>query len=401
MVKLDKNKKYLLACSYGPDSMYLFDLLLKDGYNFEVAHVNYGMREECFKETEDLKQYCLSKNIKIHVLKTTVEGKNNIESRCRNIRYDYFSSLVNFFQFDAVLIAHHLDDLIETYLIQKERNNKVVYFGLKEEIYIKNVLIKRPIIFVKKFQITEYLKKNNVPYAIDSSNLQDDFLRNKIRHQVVEKMSDDDKEKIVLEINQRNEKLKDLFEKIKNTDLDNVEQLLNLNEEEFSYAIYAKINEKIANFVISQGFCKEIRKILVSNKSNIKLHLVDNFYLIKSYGKVEVIDLVRYKPYCFVVESPTIIDNDYLYFNGLSDTSNRNIRFSDYPLTIRSIKQNDLIPVGPNMVLARRAMIDWKVPLYLRKVWPVVLNKNNEVIYCPRYQPHFKPVNGINLFIKK
>ncbi|HOH94654.1 MAG TPA: ATP-binding protein, partial [Bacilli bacterium] len=42
-INLDHNKKYLLACSYGPDSMALFSLLLKGNYNFVVAHINYGL----------------------------------------------------------------------------------------------------------------------------------------------------------------------------------------------------------------------------------------------------------------------------------------------------------------------------------------------------------------------
>ena len=46
MLNLDKNKKYLLACSYGPDSMALFSMLLEEGYRFEVAHVNYHFRNE-------------------------------------------------------------------------------------------------------------------------------------------------------------------------------------------------------------------------------------------------------------------------------------------------------------------------------------------------------------------
>ena len=51
MLNLNKNQKYLLACSHGPDSMALFYMLKEEGYNFAVAHVNYHHREESNLET--------------------------------------------------------------------------------------------------------------------------------------------------------------------------------------------------------------------------------------------------------------------------------------------------------------------------------------------------------------
>ena len=67
MINLDKSKKYLLACSYGTDSMVLFDILLKKGYDFSVAHVNYNLREESKEETVSLKLICKQNNIPIYV----------------------------------------------------------------------------------------------------------------------------------------------------------------------------------------------------------------------------------------------------------------------------------------------------------------------------------------------
>lgn len=400
MLNLEKNKKYLLACSYGPDSMYLFDLLYKNGYDFQVAHVNYGLREECFQETKDLIDYCNVRNIKIHVLNATVSSGKNVESECRNIRYEYFSILVKKFHFDEVLVAHHFDDLLETYLIQKERNNKVVYFGLKDTICIKNVQIRRPIIFVKKFQILEYLYKNSIPFAIDSSNLTDSFLRNKIRHSIIEKMSDREKENLYLEIQNRNKQLEEIRVKISMSDLDDVNTLLKFNDFEFPYALHAKINEFIENFDISSGFCSEIKKILLSKKSNVEVKLTDNVSLIKTYGELKVIDLARYQPYEYRINSPLIIDNERLFFDGCSDTSNRNIYSRDYPLTIRNILPSDLIQVGNNVVTGRRVMIDWKLPLHLRRVWPVFINKDGKIIYCPRYRKDFKKDSALNLYVK-
>ena len=79
-LNLDKKETYLLACSYGPDSMALLNLLLNGGYNFAVAHVNYGLREEARFETENLVDFCSKNSIKIYV--KNVEEKMKVKDRC-------------------------------------------------------------------------------------------------------------------------------------------------------------------------------------------------------------------------------------------------------------------------------------------------------------------------------
>ena len=67
MIDLYRQKRYLLACSYGPDSMALFDMLLKGKYNFSVAHVNYNLRPESKEETKSLKAFCKANNIDVYI----------------------------------------------------------------------------------------------------------------------------------------------------------------------------------------------------------------------------------------------------------------------------------------------------------------------------------------------
>ena len=124
MLNLEKNKYYLLACSFGPDSMALFDMLLKEGYKFAVAHVNYHLRAEASDEEISLRNYCLTNGVGIYVKSVTENlGDSNLEKKCRDIRYSFFIDLVKQKGFDALLVAHQEDDLIETYLMQKQRKN--------------------------------------------------------------------------------------------------------------------------------------------------------------------------------------------------------------------------------------------------------------------------------------
>ena len=87
MLNLPKQNKYLLACSYGPDSMALFQMLKNEGYHFDVAHIQYNLREDSKKECEDLLRYCAEQGIKCFAYKVEEKIERNIEERCREIRY--------------------------------------------------------------------------------------------------------------------------------------------------------------------------------------------------------------------------------------------------------------------------------------------------------------------------
>ena len=94
---------------------------------------------------------------------------------------------MNQYHFDAVLIAHNQDDLIETYLMQKRRQNLVQFFGIKENPIIFDVKIIRPLLSYSKQELLMFCDLNKVEYSIDKTNLEDVFLRNQIRHKIVEK----------------------------------------------------------------------------------------------------------------------------------------------------------------------------------------------------------------------
>ena len=130
---LDLNKKYLLGLSMGSDSLALFYLLKKQGYDFCVAHVNYHHRKEADEETEALINLCKLNNIKYFV-KHAYYDKGNFEDFARNVRYEFFAEIINSEKLDYLVVAHNLNDLIETYYLQKKRKNYVSYFSLNKAI---------------------------------------------------------------------------------------------------------------------------------------------------------------------------------------------------------------------------------------------------------------------------
>ena len=400
MLNLEKNKKYLLACSFGPDSMALFDMLYKEGYKFAVAHVDYHLREEATDEEIALRNYCLINGIGIYVKSVTEDlGESNLEKKCRDIRYNFFIDIVKEKGFDALLVAHQEDDLIETYLMQKRRKNLVNYFGIKEISYFTDVEIIRPLLKYRKGELLMYCKMFNVPYAIDKTNLEDHFLRNQIRHQVVAKMSNEERNNILKEIEEENQKLAAILDKVAQIKTNSIEEYNRLNDIEFLYAIVAMGRKIKEDFVVSKEQGAELRKVLLSDKPNISLS-VDGLMFVKEYDSFYIQEDATPVDYEFVMNEPGVLDNEYIFIDFRKDSSNRNVSLADYPITIRNARNDDLIVIKDYSKELRRMFIDWKMPASLRSRWPVILNKEGNIIYVPRYQKDFKPEENCNLRVK-
>ena len=400
MLNLEKNKKYLLACSFGPDSMALFDMLLKEGYRFAVAHVNYHLRAEADDEEIDLRNYCLTHGVGIYVKSVRENlGDNNLEAKCRDIRYNFFIDVVKQNGFDALLVAHQEDDLIETYLMQKKRKNLVNYFGIKEISYFTDVEIIRPLLKYRKKELLIYCRMFGVPYAIDKTNLEDHFLRNQLRHQVVELMTPEERKDILKEIDEENKKLAAIFEKISKIQSNKIEDYNRLNDTEFLYAVVA-LGRKIKNdFTISKEQGAELRKVLLSDKPNVSL-TVDELCFVKEYDSFSIKEDSPACDYEYELNEPGKLDTPYFSLDFTQNQARRNVSPDDYPLIIRNARPNDAFKIKDYEKELRRLFIDWKMPVSLRNRWPVIINKDGVIVYVPRYQKDFLAAKDENFIVK-
>jgi tRNA(Ile)-lysidine synthase len=183
-----KEKKLLLAISGGIDSMVLLHLFHKLEFDITVAHCNFSLRDAESDTDEDfVKSTCEALKIPYYIQKFDTKQfasdyKLSIQLAARKLRYDWFSELLSEQKLDYVLTAHHLDDEIETFLINFTRGTGLE--GLTG-IPAKNENVIRPLLKFSRDEIESFAKENNIKWREDSSNASVKYLRNKLRHDVV------------------------------------------------------------------------------------------------------------------------------------------------------------------------------------------------------------------------
>ena len=180
--------RYIVGLSGGADSVALLLILKELGYYVEAAHCNFHLRG---KESQRDEEYCINlckeEDVKLHLTHfQTAEyaelHKVSIEMAARTLRYNYFETLRQDIGADAVCVAHHRDDSVETVLLNLVRGT-----GLSGLMGIRprNKHIIRPLLACSKADIEAYLAAKEQVFVTDSSNLVADVKRNKLRLEVV------------------------------------------------------------------------------------------------------------------------------------------------------------------------------------------------------------------------
>jgi tRNA(Ile)-lysidine synthase len=183
-----KEKKLLLAVSGGLDSMVLMHLFQELNYSIGIAHCNFQLRGKESDADENFVKLQAEK-FQIPIFSTRFEtekfantNKLSIQLAARKLRYDWFYQLLEEENYDYLLTAHHLDDQLETFLINLSRGTGIE--GLTG-IPATNDKIMRPLLPFSREEILAFAEENSLSWREDSSNASTKYLRNKIRHEVI------------------------------------------------------------------------------------------------------------------------------------------------------------------------------------------------------------------------
>jgi len=399
-LKISKRDYIIVGCSGGPDSMCLLHLLHTNGYKVVCAHVNHNMREESDEEYDFVSKYCEKNKISFEGKKLEKENKN--ENYYRKKRYNFYKELANKYNTKYIATAHHGDDLIETILMRIMRGSNLKgYLGFSKVFKEKEFVMLKPLIFYTKEDIIKYNKENKIKYYNDKTNDEDKYTRNRYRHNVLPFLKSENPQvhKKFLKFSEELEKAKEYINRVVIKAIDSNYDDYSINLENFT-KLDGYIQKCELELILSQIYGDDIDKIhtrhiekilseLKKNK-NFKLSL-PNLTVSREYNSLRFITSEENSEYRYELKEYNKLENEDVIeiVNKSSDTSNYTLRLNSkdvkLPLYIRTRCNGDKIEVknlnGSTKI--KKVFIDNKVEPSLRDTWPIVVDRENNVIWLP------------------
>ena len=192
---LEINNLYLVALSGGADSVALLLLLKNGGFNVHAAHCNFHLRgDESDRDEAFCVSLCERLGVKLHRVhfdtRTYAEVHQvSIEMAARELRYRWFAQLCQDIGAAGVCVAHHRDDSVETVLLNLVRGTGLRGLtGILPQTFLGDsprLSVLRPLLCVSRAEIEAFLAERGQQYVTDSTNLEAEVLRNKVRLEVM------------------------------------------------------------------------------------------------------------------------------------------------------------------------------------------------------------------------
>lgn len=362
---LEDDSEIIIGVSGGADSMALLDILIQLGYECIVAHCNFHLRgDESNRDSQFVKNYCQKHEIKFTSIDFDTFGymeehSISLEMAARDLRYKWFEETRIKYNADKIAIAHHRDDSIETVLINLIRGTGIK--GLTG-ISASNGNIVRPLLCLSRSEIIEYLAENKIEFVTDSTNNENEYIRNKIRLDIIPLLQTINPS-VTKTIQKTSENLSSV-EKIYNQSISQSKQRI-FSQDRINVDLLLKENEpKTVLFEILNpyGFNSDIVQDIFSAAKGIsgKIFYSENYVLVKDRNyfilkeKVETNNTIYYiEEGTFNINYPLKL-NIEVYENSPSSSivKNKDIIYLDknklsFPLTIRKWQKGDkFVPFG-------------------------------------------------------
>lgn len=190
----EKASRVLIACSGGPDSIALFHLtrLAFPNLKIALAHFNHGIRARTAKRDE-LFVKKLAEHYQIpfflgsaKLSEKSARGKLSLEEAARQKRYAFLKQAYRKWRGNAIFFAHHLDDQAETVLMRMCQGTGMRgLLGIREQMIFDDMCVIRPLLAFSKAEMLGFLKQNQFSFCRDETNASTDYLRNRIRLEVL------------------------------------------------------------------------------------------------------------------------------------------------------------------------------------------------------------------------
>lgn len=190
---ISEGDRLLIAVSGGPDSVALLHIMVKLAARYEtelaIAHLNHGLREsEADRDEAFVRSLAEQYELPIFAEKRDVAAYRKkhrlcLEEAARNVRYAFFDDVSFRHGYHKLATGHQSDDNAEVFLMNLIRGAGPS--GLSGIAPVRENFVIRPLIYVSRQQVLEYISENQLSYVVDSTNTSTDHLRNRVRHCLV------------------------------------------------------------------------------------------------------------------------------------------------------------------------------------------------------------------------
>ncbi len=301
----NSNDNLLMALSGGVDSVACLHYLTKtqDVSKLSAFYLHHGLREEADDEVVFCRNFCEQLGVNFYTDKVDIsalahEQKKSLEQVGREVRYQKLAELANSLltsnhsPFTKIVTAHHLDDQVETVLMQLFSGASGLRVGVAESVQINGVEVVRPLLHETKENIIKYCEDNNLEYVTDGSNLENDFKRNKLRNIVIPMI----RQTINPNIDKAIERYKDISDEMSSY-IDEQLEVIHLSlrlGKAYNLLLFRSIHPFLQKeflkkelsdkeVFVTTGLLEELVEQLNSDKPNIRYDIGNGVSLLKEY----------------------------------------------------------------------------------------------------------------------
>ena len=397
--KFAKGAKYLCACTYGPDSMALLDMMQKEGVKPVVVCINYHKFEESSEDYIKLASYCGAHGLELEYLDAATlpeaeayHEEDDFKKWARNVRYSFFQKVYAAHNAKGLVIAHQQDDVLESYLINRERGDKKGNYGMSPVSTQYGMVIIRPLLHYTKEELLEYNQENRVPFSVKKESFETRFTRSAVREKI-NALSAIERENLIAEMKSTNDEsiklVKEFNQSVDEGEELEIRPLIALSEDEFAATLIRFVSRAPEEIALGPADFVEIRKLCLSPNPNCSLKLGEDTYLIKEYDILILGRNYAELLYSYTLEKPGVLETPQFRLDFSMGAEDRGIKEEDYPLTIRTTLPSDRYVVHGFLEPVHSLYSTWKMPVGFRYIWPIFVNKDGKVVYVPRYRRYF------------
>lgn len=371
----------VIGVSGGPDSMALLDKERRAGKEIVVCHVNYHRRSTAGRDEKIVESYCRRYGIPFRLL-SPQGGQGNFQAWARQVRYDFFIRTARDAGAGRILTAHQQDDVLETYLMQRERGMLCEEYGIKGQVVMDGILVVRPLLGFSKRQLEDYCVANGIPFGVDESNLADDYRRNYVRHHLVP-AGEAERMALLEQLAKDNESLRARFGRadaalkeyrsgdgrLRADFLSDADAWLVLDR-----FLFPLLKEHL-RMAYLQDLCRQLASGCLIDLRGVWLERFGNEVL--AVKKREVGEAV----FSSVEQMLAWNDGEFGFAAVGPRISLVGLSGEDFPVRLRQALPGDSILMRFGTKKLSRFFVDRKIPRALRSSWPVLTNKNGDVIF--------------------